>query len=412
MGLFDRFRRREARGANIENPTVPVSAADFLAYFGLNSGDLPAVTIDSALTVPAVWCAVGFLSRTLAALPLHAFRGEAKRDEELEAIVNRIWNPQQGSYKARQYFWQQVFTGGRGLVWIERSGGRVKNLWPLDPAKTTIRRLGLRITYRYNGVEYPAEDVIDVPFMLRSDQISHYGPIAKGAAAISLALAQAKYAGNFFAGGGVPPFAIEGPAPTSAEAYKRAQTQLNEAIQRANKNGDKVFPIPLGHKLTLVGFDPAKGQMAEAMRFQVEEIARVYQLPPAFLQDLSRGTFSNVEQQDLHLVKHLVSQWAVALTDELNLKIFGREARGRYIEHNLNALMRGDFKSRIEGIARAIQSGFMTPNEGRALENREPHGNPAANDLYIQGATVPLGSNKAPAAEAEMGGGKDDGTNL
>jgi phage portal protein BeeE len=91
-----------------------------------------------------------------------------------------------------------------------------------------------------------------------------------------------------------------------------------------------------------VGFDPAKGQMTEARLFQIQEIARVYGIPPAFLQDLSRGTFANVEQQDLNLVKHLVAQWATALEGEMNLKIFGRLNNTRYVEHNLDGLVRGD----------------------------------------------------------------------
>ena len=140
-----------------------------------------------------------------------------------------------------------------------------------------------------------------------------------------------------------------------------------------------------------VGFDPEKGQMTDARRFQVEEIARAYQIPPVFLQDLSRATFSNAEQQDLHLVKHLISQWATALEGEMNLKLFGRSNNGRYVEHNLDGLLRGDFKTRLEGISRAVMSSVLTPNEGRALENRPADPDPAADMLYRQGATVPLG---------------------
>ena len=132
--------------------------------------------------------------------------------------------------------------------------------------------------------------------------------------------------------------------------------------------------------------------MLEARRFQVEEIARAYQLPPVFLQDLSRATFSNAEQQDLHLVKHLIGQWAEALEGEMNLKLFGRGATGRYVEHNLDGLLRGDFKTRMEGLARAIQTSQLTPNEARALENRPKHDNPDADNLLVQGATVVLGT--------------------
>ncbi len=128
--------------------------------------------------------------------------------------------------------------------------------------------------------------------------------------------------------------------------------------------------------------------MTEAMRFLVEEIARLYNLPPVFLQDLTHGTFSNTEQQDLHLTKHLVAQWAKAFEDELNLKLFGQKRNARFVEHNLDGLQRGDFKSRMDGMAQAVQSGLMTPNEGRALDNRPAQD--GGDKLFIQGATVPL----------------------
>lgn len=392
---FD-IRRREARSASSpENASVPVSAESFLSFFGIQSANLPSVTIDSALTVPAVLAAVAFLSRTLAAVPLHAYRGTkdgaVKLTGKTATTIHDAPNDLMGSAKFRQYFWQQVFTGGRGLAWIERNGSVIEALWAMDPRKTTVRRAGFSLVYRFDSKEYPAADVIDVPFMLKADQVSHYGPIQMASKAIQLALSMNDYGSNFFAGGGVPPLALVGPLPAGAEAVSRALGDINRAIDVAKKSGKPITPIPCGYELKPVGFDPEKGQMTEARLFQIQEIARAYQMPPAFLQDLSRGTFANVEQQDLHLVKHLIGQWAKLFEDELNLKLFGRGNSGRYVRHNLDGLMRGDFRSRIEGIARAIQTAQMTPNEGRLLEERPKHANPAADELLVQGATVVLG---------------------
>lgn len=415
MKLFGFDIRREARSASSpENETVPVSAENFLSFFGVQSANLPSVSIDSALTVPAVLAAVAFLSRTMATVPLHAYRdtkdGAVRLTGKTAVTLHDAPNNLMGSFKFRQYFWQQVFTGGRGLAWIERNGSTIEALWPMDPRKVTIKRSGFDLIYRFDNKEYPAADVIDVPFMLKADQVSHYGPIALAAKAIQLALAMNDYGSNFFAGGGVPPLALSGPLPQGGDGLQRAMNDMRRAIDEAKKNGKQMFPIPPGHELKPVGFDPAKGQMTEARLFQIQEIARGYQMPPAFLQDLSNGTFANVEQQDLHLVKHLVSQWAKAFEDELNLKLFGRFANGRYVEHNLDGLQRGDFKSRIEGIARAIQTAQMTPNEARSLENRPRHSNPAADELLVQGATVVLGQQpvqSAPTPKSENGDGNE-----
>lgn len=400
MALFDRFRRQSVseRRNSIENPTVPVSAENFMAFFGVQKANLPAVTIDSALAVPAVWAAVNFLSRTLAALPLHPYRDTAEGPKrlggKLKTVVHDAPNEGQDSFKFRQWFWQQVFTGGRGLAWIERGTATVEALWPLDPTKTVVKRVNGRVVYQYGSgtgaKEYPAADVIDVPFMLKADGVSHYGPIAQAAKAIQLALAMNEYGSNFFAGGGVPPLALTGPLPAGPEAVKRAQADIKRAVDAAKQANEPVFPIPPGYTLSPVGLDPAKGQMVEARRFQVEEIARAFQLPPIFLQDLTRANFANAEVQDLHLVKHLVGQWAEALEGELNLKLFGRGNGSRYVEHSLDGLLRGDFKSRMEGYGQSVQNAIRTPNEIRALENLPPLA--GGDKLYIQGATVPLGT--------------------
>lgn len=403
MNLFGlqigRAPKAEKRAS--DTATIAVSSSDFLSFFGVNGANLPTVTIDTALTVPAVAAAVSFLSRTMAALPLHAFRntaeGPKKVSGKLQSIVHDAPNDDQDSFKFRQYFWQQVFTGGRGLAWIERSPQSVEALWPMDPAKTTIKRRGGRIFYDFDGKEYPAADVIDVPFMLKTDGLGHYGPVFLASKAIQLALSMNDYGSNFFAGGGVPPLALTGPLPAGPDAIKRAQADIKRSVDAAKNANEPIFPIPAGYTLNPVGLDPAKGQMIEARRFQVEEIARGWQIPPVFIQDLSRATFTNAEQQDLHLVKHLIGQWAEALEGEMNLKLFGRGNTSRYVEHNLDGLLRGDFASRMNGYGVAVQNALRTPDEIRALENLPAKGGDA-DKLHIQGATVPLGSQKVPDA--------------
>lgn len=388
----------EPEKRSIEDPTVKVSASNFLAFFGVQSAYGPAVTLDNALTVPAVAAAVSFLSASMANLPLHAYRDTGEGSERirgpLQRIVNEAPNDEWTSFGARKYFWQQVFTAGRGLFWIERSGTGIAGLWPMEVAKTTVVRQDGRKVYQFGGRTYPAADVIDVPFLLKPDQLSVASPIMLAAKTISLALAMNDYAAGFFAGGGVPPLALTGPLPQGAAAMGRAMDDVSRAITAAKASNKPVFPMPPGHDLKQVGFDPAKGQMTEAMRFIVEEIARAYSLPPVFLQDLTHGTFSNTEQQDLHLTKHLIAQWAKALEEEMNLKLFGAKRNVRYVEHSLDGMMRGDFKSRLEGLSTAVNTALLTPNEARALDNRE--GKPNGDDLYIQGATVKLGSQVAP----------------
>lgn len=373
--------------------TQNASAAELIQFFGMDGRALPGVTVDSALQVPAVWAAVSFLSRTLASLPLHVLRDTADGVERvkspLASLLNGAPNPETTSFKWRQYFWQQVFTGGRGLSYIDRGATSIGGIYNFDPTRTKIKRSGQTTTYHLQGVApYQSNDVIDVPFMLKPDGFSHYGPIASGNKAIGLALAMNDYASNFFNGGGIPPLAVKGPMPAGPEAMKRAQVQISDAIRASRESGVPITNLPTGYELVPIGFDPEKGQMTEARRLQIEEVARVFNLPPIFLQDLTNGTYSNSEQQDLHLVKHVVSQWARAFEEELNLKLFGQRSNRQYVKHNLDGLMRGDFLNRMDGLVRAVQGGVLMPNEARALEDRPARA--GGDRLFIQGATVPI----------------------
>lgn len=163
--------------------------------------------------------------------------------------------------------------------------------------------------------------------------------------------------------------------------------------------------MPVGHELKAIGYKPEESQLTDARRFQIEEIARIYGLPPVFLQDLTRSTFSNTEQQGLHLVKHTLSSWLAAWESELNLKLFGRQ-RSQFAKFNVDGLLRGDFATRMNGYATAVQNAIRTPDEIRALEDLPPKGD-TADELHIQGATVPLGQQSTPQA-APADEGSDD----
>jgi HK97 family phage portal protein len=408
MGFWSRLVGRGSaeetgESRSLEDPSYklgenPEALLQLLGVLERNNA-LPVVSIEAALQVPAVWSIVNFLPRTLAALPLHTFEsGEngERVDDRAAQLLSFAPNEEETSFGWRCYHWHQVFTGGRGCSWIERVGGRPVAIWPMDPAQTQVVRRDGRKTYRFDGREYPARDVIDTPFLLKRDRLGSYSPIAKCNKAISLAIAMGEFAGSFFSGGGIPPLALEGPMPSGVDAFKRAQADIQRAIDMAKKAGMPFFGMPPGHALKAIGVDPDKGQMSDARLFQIQEVARIWQVPPVFVGDLSKGTFSNTEQQDLQLVKHLIGQWAKAFEDELTLKLYGWRNPRRRVKHNLDGLQRGAFKDRVEALARAILTGQLMPDEARALENRPPDPNGYGDRLYVQQATVPLGAVPGP----------------
>ena len=394
--------------------TVTQSSPDFLEVFGLqNSASGIAVTTESALGIPAIWAAVNFISGTLAGLPVDLFEvnGDQRakvKDTPLARILHDAVNDGLSSFEWRKGFFQNVLTGGRGLTFVERDGrGNVINLWPLNPAWTTVKSEAGRKFYLYKEPQqsqkrYEAAEIIDIPFMSKPDGVGHYGPIATNRDVIALGIAATQFGSKFFQNGGVPPFAVTG-AFQSGSAMNRAGDDLAEATRKAAKEQRQALVLPAGMEIKPLGADAAKSQLVELKQFLISEYARIYSIPPTFLQDLSNGTFSNTEQQDLHVSKHTIKRWVEAFEQELNLKLFGRGGERRFfVEMNMDGLMRGDFASRMAGVAAAIQNAVMTPNEARRLENRPD--DPAGDVLLIQGATVPLGSqptNQPPVAASE-----------
>lgn len=405
MAWWNRKKEKPEQRATVEDPRVPISSENILDFLNA-SGGLSAsgisVDVEKAMGVPAIWAAVNFIAGTLAGLPLHVYRkGEEGRKRVTGGLANLLHdavNDEMSSFEWRKYCFERTLTTGRSLTFIERNAmGRIINLWPLNPDNVTIEVRRGRKFYRYrdNGergreVTYEAREIIDIPFSLKSDMVTARSPILANKDVIGLGIAATNYGSKLFQNGGVPPFIITGNFQ-SGKAMQRASDDLQEAIKRTSKENRQALALPLQHEIKTLGIDPEKSQLVELKKFLIEEYARIYSLPPVFLQDLSHGTFSNTEQQDLHFVKHTIKRWVEQAEQEMNLKLFGKNNTSQYVEFNLDGLLRGDFKTRMEGYALAVQNSLRTPDEIREGENWPAKGG-NADRLFIQGATVPIDS--------------------
>ena len=387
------FRKAEKREATFTQ-SEPQS---FMQMFGMSGSG--SVSMEEALGVPAVWAAINFMSGTIAGLPLNVYdldsKGNKKKVKATKAnpVVGMLHSAVNDSYSSFQWrfdMFNAILTEGRFVTYIERDArGQAINLFPLVGA--TVERLSngrKRYKHQAGGASkfYDESDVIDLTFMLRPDLLGHRSPLRQCAVAIGKAVNSNEYGSKLFANGGLPAFTLQGPFG-SEKAAGRAAEDIAKATKEAARKGANVLAIPMGHELKPLGSDPEKMQLVQTQEFAVIEIARIYSLPPTFLQDLSRATFSNSEQQDLHLVKHTLKRWVEQAEAEMNLKLFGRGAT-RFVEFNMDGLLRGDYMTRMTGNSTAIQTGQLTPNEARAMDNRGPLD--GGEKLFIQGATVPL----------------------
>lgn len=404
--MFGFGKKKEARA-------ITQSSGDrdkiFAMFGGLQSSSGVSVNVENALGVPAVWTAVNFMAGTLAGLPLHVYEKKRNGSRQivrggLTPILHDAVNDEMSSFEWRKCIFDSVFTRGRGVTYVHRdTKGNVTDLYPLDIQNVEVKIERGKKIYQYKQpgrrtINYAAADVIDIPFMLQSDMVTSLSPILKNKEAIALAIAATKYGGKVFNNGGVPPLVLQGPFASAAGAM-RASDDITDAMARGAEEGERnILALPIGHELKPVGLNADQMQLLELKRFSVEEIARIYSLPPVFLQDLTHGTFSNTEQQDLHFVKHTLKRWIEQAEQEMNLKLFGRNSN-KYVEFNVDGLLRGDFKTRMEAHATSIQNGIRTPNEVRELENLEARSE--GDQLMIQGATVPIGTQAVTGQENE-----------
>jgi len=423
MGIFGPSKRElaarvadlEARAPSLENPSVSLTDVEaWNAAFGAawRSASGVDVSVEKAMGIPAYWAGVNFLASTIASVPLYLFNVVEKAPDRsaknpLLAILNEAPNEETSSFKWRALCQTSLMHRGRSYTFIERNrADRIMNLWPLEYDKTTVERKDGRLRYTYKDGSttkvYTSSEIIDLIWSPKADGVGHFDPIGTLKNALGLSIAMEEYAANFFQNGGVPPLQLVGPLNSPA-AVERAAKDVTEALQAAKKEGRPILPMPLMHELKQIGFEPAKGQLTEARRYQLEEIARIVGLPPVFLQDLTHGTFSNTEQQDLHLVKHTIRQWFRRWEDELNLKLISRRNRETRIRFDEDELLRGDFKTRMEGYARGVQTALVKPDEAREAMGW-PRVGGEADKLYVQGATVPLGSQPAPDAAPSQPG--------
>lgn len=401
--MFGLFKRGERRSSSLENPSVPLSSAAAAELFGAwRSASGTIVTHENSDRVPAFWCGVNFIAASVASLPVGVFEGprEARvpvpgdpdNPLDLGNMLDLVINEElTTSFSWRQMMMCSVLSRGRHYTFIERNRrGEVINLWPLQYDNMTVERVGGRKRYRYNDagrpIIYEPADIIDIVWKLKDDGICHVDPVAKLADTLGLALDGQTYSSRFFVNGGVPPLALEGTA-ASPGAISRAQADMASAVKSAHKKGEHVLYMPTGHKLVPIGVDPEKAQLLGSRQYAVIEIARLLGLPPIFLMDLTNGTLANTAQADLFVGKHCIAHWADRAEAEISVKIGGRRPK-QFVEFDLDGVYRGDLRTRMEALARAIQTGQLKPNEARRLENRPPA--EGGDQLFIQGATVPI----------------------
>ena len=382
-----------------DKPKDSVSAAPFF-YFG-TSGAGKAVTAQSAIQLSTVYACVRVIAETIASLPVGVYKrtdeGVKKASEHsLYHLVHDEPNHEMTSFVYRETMLTHLLLWGNSYSQIIRNGkNAVLELYPLLPDHMDVDRDQhgvLQYTYTTSEgkmVRIRTQDVLHIPG-LGFDGIMGYSPIALERNAIGLGIASEEYGSKFFSNGARPSGILT--HPNTVKDPKRVRESWNAAYG-GSSNANRVAILEEGMEFKPLSIPNNEAQFLETRKFQVDEICRIFRVPPHLVGNLEHATFSNIEHQSIDFAVHTIRPWLVRIEQAMNRVLFTEQEKEHYfVQFNIDGLMRGDYKSRMEGYAIARQNGWMSANDIRELENQNPIPADQGGDEYlVNGNMVPIG---------------------
>ena len=405
-----------------DKPENRTSGSAFSFFFG-GSTSGKCVTERSAMQMTAVYSCVRILAEAVAGLPLHLYRYKEDGSKEkalshpLYLLLHDEPNPEMSSFVFRETLMTHLLLWGNAYAQIIRNGkGEIIALYPLMPDRMAVDRdVNGQLYYEYTTsaddaptvkgsiVRLKPSDVLHIPG-LGFDGLVGYSPIAMAKNAIGLAIATEEYGSKFFANGAQPSGVLEHPG-TIKDPQRIRDSWMSQFGGSANSN--KIAVLEEGLKYTPISISPEQAQFLETRKFQINEIARIFRVPPHMVGDLEKSSFSNIEQQSLEFVKYTLEPWLVRWEQSIQRTLFSAEEKKTYfVRFNVEGLLRGDYASRMNGYAVGRQNGWMSANDIRELENLDRIPAEEGGDLYlINGNMLPL---KDAGAFANTESGKEE----
>ncbi len=393
MGLFSNiFKARDKP----QNRTI---GSNYSFFFGGTTSGKP-VNEHTAMQMTAVYSCVRILAEAVAGLPLHLYKytdsgGKEKAlSHPLYFLLHDEPNPEMSSFVFRETLMTHLLLWGNAYAQIIRNGkGEVIALYPLMPNRMSVDRDSsgaLYYTYTKYSDEAPTmkgmtvtlrpSDVFHIPG-LGFDGLVGYSPIAMAKNAIGMAIACEEYGAKFFANGAAPGGVLEHPG--TIKDPQKVRDSWNAAYQ-GSSNSHRVAVLEEGMKYQPIGISPEQAQFLETRKFQINEIARIFRVPPHMVGDLEKSSFSNIEQQSLEFVKYTLDPWVIRWEQAISRSLLRPDEKKLYFaKFNVDGLLRGDYVSRMNGYATARQNGWMSANDIRELENLDRIPPELGGDLYL-----------------------------
>ena len=421
MGIKSLFGFGQAR----DKPVDKAADAGYSFLFGRTTSGKP-VNERTAMQTTAVYACVRILAEAVASLPLHVYEyqddGGKKlvHDHPLYYLLHDEPNPEMTSFVFRETLMSHLLIWGNAYAQIIRDGaGRVLGLYPLLPDKMEVQRDDRGNIYyvysrnsdenptfkEYGNIKLKAEDVLHI-LGLGFDGLIGYSPIAMAKNAVGMTLACEEYGASLFANGANPGGVLEHPGVLKDPSKVRESWN---SVYRGVNNAHKIAVLEEGMKYQQIGIPPEEAQFLETRKFQINEIARLYRIPPHMVGDLDKSSFSNIEQQSLEFVKYTLDPWVIRWEQSLQRSLLLPGEKGKYfIKLNVDGLLRGDYQSRMNGYAVGRQNGWFSANDIREMENMNPIPDEEGGNLYLVNGAMTKLADAGAFAGADNGGQKEE----
>lgn len=338
-----------------------------------------AVTPATAQGVSAVYACVQSIAETTASLPLILFKRngddrERATDHPLYRVLHDQANPEQTALEAREYMQACVLLRGNAFARLVRGwDGQVRELWPLNPDNVQVQRTSSGLVYDYtkDGVltRLLSHEVLHLRHRLGDDGVLGVSPIAAARGVVELAQAENEHGRNTFTNGAKLLGVLKFPGRLKPEQRQAIATSW--ASQHAGGgNAGRTAILEEGVDFQALSMTLEDAEWIAARQFSVEEVARLFRVPPTVIGDLRNGNYSNSVEMARQFVTQTLRRHLVAWEQAIAAKCLTDAGRRMYFaEHQVEGLLRGDSVNRAQFYASAIESGWMKPSYAARLEN-------------------------------------------
>jgi HK97 family phage portal protein len=330
---------------------------------------------DKALTLTAVWCAIRLLAESVSSLPISVYTKQANGDklEDTKSPIYNLIKFKPNYYQNKITFFEfimlSICTEGNSYVQIVRNNsGTPVQLICLDPSNVTVVVNNNEVFYQIDGGVLDSSDILHFK-TITDDGVTGLSPIDQCAKALNWSVSLETFGETFFSNGAKPSSILQTDRALSDTALQRLKTSFNNNYGKL-KNSNSTIVLEEGLTFKPISISPEQAQFLSSRQFSIEEVARIFNVPPHMLKDLSKSSFNNIEMQSQEFVTYTLMPYITRIEQEMNLKLFRTNELGKtFVEFNVNGLLRGDVKSRTEAYKTAITNGYMSINEVRQKEN-------------------------------------------